>query len=49
MADYLSEGMTTRHHKASLRECFSIMCRHYGFFSTLLHHAWFVVRALLHR
>ena len=49
VADYLSEGMTTRHHKASLRERFSIMCRHYGFFSTLLHHAWFVVRALLHR
>ncbi len=49
VADYLSEGTTTRHHKASLRERFTIMCRHYGFFSTLMLHAWFVVRALVLR
>ncbi|RRD79992.1 glycosyltransferase [Alloprevotella sp. OH1205_COT-284] len=47
IADYLSEGMTTRHHKDSLRERFHIMCKHYGFLPTLLQHAWFVVRALL--
>ena len=44
MADYLAEGLTTKNHKASLRERFSIMVRHYGLMSTLSHHAWFVVR-----
>lgn len=47
VVDYLSEGMTTRHHKASLRERFHIMCKHYGLFTTLMQHAWFAVRALL--
>ncbi len=46
VADYLSEGMTTRHHKASLRERFRIMKRHYGLFTTLMQHAWFVVRSV---
>ncbi len=44
VADYLSEGMTTKNHKASLQERFRIMAHHYGFFPTLLRHAWFVVR-----
>lgn len=44
VADYLAEGLTTKNHKASLRERFSIMVRHYGLMSTLSHHAWFVVR-----
>ena len=47
LIDYLDEGLTTRNHKASLRERFRIMCRHYGLLSTLLHHAWFVVRQFL--
>ena len=47
--DYLEEGMTTRNHKASLRERFRIMTRHYGWLSTLAHHAWFVLRAALKR
>ncbi|MBQ8673510.1 MAG: glycosyltransferase [Bacteroides sp.] len=47
LIDYLDEGMTTRNHKASLRERFRIMVRHYGLLSTLLHHAWFVVRAVV--
>lgn len=47
LIDYLSEGMTTQNHKASLHERFRIMVKHYGWCSTLLHHAWFVVRALL--
>lgn len=45
VADYLNEGMTTRNHKASLRERFRIMARHYGFFPTLFRHLWFAVRA----
>lgn len=44
VADYLSEGMTTRHHEASLKERFCIMARHYGLLPTLLRHVWFVVR-----
>lgn len=47
LVDYLEEGMTTANHKASLGERFRIMQKHYGLFSTLLQHAWFVVRALL--
>lgn len=44
VADYLNEGMTTRHHRASLFERFRIMSRHYGFFPTLSRHLWFCVR-----
>lgn len=47
VADYLEEGVTTRNHRASLIERFRIMCRHYGFFTTLCHHLWFVVRAVM--
>ena len=42
--DYLNEGMTTRNHKASLKEPFRIMAKHYGWLSTILHHGWFVIR-----
>ena len=45
--DYLDEGLTTANRRASLLERFRIMCRHYGVLSTVLHHAWFVVRLLL--
>ncbi|MBS7408824.1 MAG: glycosyltransferase [Prevotellamassilia sp.] len=44
VADYLNEGMTTKNHKASLRERFNIMTHHYGIFITLFQHLWFVVR-----
>ena len=45
VADYLNEGMTTKNHKASLRERFRIMSRHYGLLPTLTLHAWFALRA----
>lgn len=45
--DYLEEGLTTRHHRASLKERFCIMSRHYGLVSTLCYHAWFVLRAMV--
>ncbi|MDE7335367.1 MAG: glycosyltransferase [Muribaculaceae bacterium] len=38
VADYLSEGMTTANRRASLRERFRIMRRHYGLLPTLLTH-----------
>lgn len=47
LIDYLEEGMTTRNRRASLRERFRIMAKHYGWASTVLHHAWFVVRAVI--
>ncbi len=47
VADYLSEGLTTRHHKASLCERFRIMTKHYGLCPTLMQHVWFVVRSFL--
>lgn len=47
LIDYLEEGMTTRNRRASLRERFRIMVKHYGWVSTVLHHAWFVVRTVI--
>ena len=47
LTDYLDEGMTTRNHRASLRERFGIMSRHYGLLSTVACHVWFVIRGLL--
>ena len=44
LIDYLNEGMTTQNHKASLKERFRIMAKHYGWISTILHHGWFVIR-----
>lgn len=47
VADYLSEGLTTKNHKASLLERYDIMCRHYGKCTAMLQHAWFLVRVLI--
>ena len=44
LIDYQKEGMTTQNHKASLKERFRIMVKHYGWISTVLHHGWFVIR-----
>lgn len=44
--DYLEEGMTTQNRKASLKERSRIMAKHYGWISTFLYHAWFVVRLI---
>lgn len=49
LVDYLSEGMTTRHHKDSLKERFRIMCAYYGTVPTVLRHAKFALRYLLRR
>ena len=44
---YLDGGMTNKNHRASLKERFAIMCRHYGFLRTFFMHVWFVFRAVL--
>lgn len=46
LIDYLNEGMTTRNHRASLKERFHIMCKHYGYVPTILRHFGFAVRLL---
>ena len=38
--------MTEKNHRASLRERFSVMRRHYGLPLTLIMHVWFAVRQL---
>ncbi len=49
VALFLDGGMTTSHHRASLRERFQVMRRHYGLAVTVAMHLWFVVRGLLRR
>jgi glycosyltransferase involved in cell wall biosynthesis len=49
VAHYLDEGATTKNHKASLRERYLVMQRHYGIVQTFLLHCWFVVRAVFRR
>jgi glycosyltransferase involved in cell wall biosynthesis len=44
LVDYLEEGTTTQNRKASLKERFCIMTKHYGLMSTVMWHVWFVVR-----
>lgn len=46
LVNYLNTGMTTANRKASLRERYRIMEKHYGKVSTFLSHGWFVVRAI---
>jgi len=47
LSDYLSEGMTTENHKASLIERYNIMCKHYGLMTAIAQHLWFIIRAVL--
>ncbi len=49
LIDYLSEGLTTKNHKSSLRERFSIMSTYYGFFPTLWRHVGFAFRYVRRR
>ncbi len=46
LINYLNEGITTANRNASLKERYRIMAKHYGHASTLLHHIWFVIRAI---
>ena len=47
LINYLNEGMTTANRKKSLKERYEIMVNHYGSFSTILHHLWFLVRFVI--
>ena len=47
LTDYLSEGLTTANHRASLLERFKVMSTHYGLLRTIGQHLWFVFRAII--
>ncbi len=47
VALYQREGQTTANHRASLMERFRVMCCHYGLFTTLAMHVWYVIRAII--
>lgn len=47
--DYLQEGVTTRNHRSSLRERFSIMSHYYGLIPTIVRHLSFIPRYLKRR
>ena len=45
VADFMDGGNTTQNHRASLKERFTVMRRHYGLLTTLTMHVWFIVRS----
>lgn len=47
--DYLTEGLTDKNHKASLKERYRIMCQYYGKTPTIMRHIWFACRAALRK
>lgn len=47
IVDYLQNGLSLQHHRASLIERFKIMAKHYGTVPTVLRHLWFVARAVI--
>lgn len=47
LCSYLDGGMSVQNHRASLKERFQIMRKHYGLISTIMMHLWFIVRAIL--
>ena len=46
VADFMDGGNTTQNHRASLKERFQIMRKHYGLLTTLAMHVWFVIRSI---
>ena len=49
VVNYLQNGLSLQHHRASLKERFRIMSRHYGLLPTIGRHLWFIVRAIIKR
>lgn len=46
VADFLDGGDSSKNHRASLRERFHVMRRHYGLLTTCLMHVWFLFRSV---
>lgn len=47
--NYLQDGLSIQNHRASLKERFRIMSKHYGLLPTIARHIWFVARAVIKR
>ena len=47
LADFMEGGNTTPNHRASLKERYQVMCRHYGRLQTFFLHIWFVIRSII--
>lgn len=47
--NFLDGGMTTKNHRASLKERFQVMRKHYGLLTTLVMHGWFLLRSFLQK
>ena len=49
VVNYLQNGLSLKHHRASLVERFKVMSSHYGLLPTVGRHLWFVLRAVIRR
>lgn len=49
VVNYLQNGLSLQHHRASLKERFWIMSKHYGLLPTIGRHLWFIIRAVIKR
>lgn len=49
LVNYLEGGMSIQNHRASLYERFRVMRHHYGLFTTLIMHLWFIIRGVIKR
>jgi glycosyltransferase involved in cell wall biosynthesis len=49
VVNYLQNGLSLKHHRASLIERFKVMSCHYGLLPTIGRHIWFVLRAVIKR
>ena len=49
VVNYLQNGLSLQHHRASLKERFWIMSKHYGLLPTVGRHLWFIIRAVIKR
>ena len=49
VVNYLQNGLSLKHHRASLIERFKVMSNHYGLLPTIGRHIWFVFRAIIKR
>lgn len=47
--NYLQDGMSIQNHRASLKERFCIMSKHYGLLPTIARHLWFILRVVIKR
>lgn len=46
---FLTEGLTDKNHKKSLKERFHIMCKHYGTITAIMLHISFIPRAIMRK